>query len=247
MEVQDLPRIAELAHGRGALVGFDNTWATPLNFKPLVHGADIVTEGLTKYISGHSDVLMGSITVKDEALIEPVRQMLGRFGIGVSPDDASLVLRGLETLGVRMRHCAEMAQRVMPWIAGLPNVSRVLHPAMPGSPGGEFWTRDAQGHSGVFGVCFHDDANAHVTDALNEFKLFAIGASWGGTRSLVAPMPVRPFRTATRWDGGDLVLRISIGLEDIDELQADLQAFFDGLERRRQDAASGDRHQLQAV
>src|SRR5690606_11618642 len=104
MEILDLPKIAAIAHEYGALVGVDNTWATPLNFKPLEHGADIVTEALTKFVSGHSDVLMGSITIKDQALLKPIRSLIGRMGIGVSPDDASLVLRGFETLGVRLRH-----------------------------------------------------------------------------------------------------------------------------------------------
>lgn len=247
MEVQDLPRIAELAHRHNALVGFDNTWATPLNFKPLVHGADIVTEGLTKYVSGHSDVLMGSITVKDEALIDPIRLMLGRFGIGVSPDDASLVLRGFETLGIRMRHCSEMAARLMEWIGTISTVAQVLHPSFDHTPGSEFWRRDAHGNSGVFGVRFHDVAASHVTEALNAFRLFAIGASWGGTRSLVAPMPVRQFRTATQWHGNDLVLRVSIGLEDVEELQADLQRFFDGLDDLIAVATTSSRSQLHAV
>ena len=130
MEIQDLPRIAAIAHQHGALVGVDNTWATPLNFKPLQHGADIVTEALTKFVSGHSDVLMGSITIKDMSLLKPIRSFIGRMGIGVSPDDASLVLRGFETLGVRLRHSERVALDFARRIAAHPVVDQVLHPAL---------------------------------------------------------------------------------------------------------------------
>lgn len=230
MEVMDLPRIAEIAHARGALVGVDNTWATPLNFKPLLHGADIVTEALTKFVSGHSDVLMGSITVRDEALIKPIRLFIGRMGIGVSPDDASLVLRGFETLGVRLRHSDRIARDFARRLADHPLVDRVLHPALESFPGHGIWKRDFLGSSGVFSVTFREAASAHVATALDAFRLFAIGASWGGTRSLAAPMSINGFRTATCWNGPDVILRLSIGLEDEDELWADIERFLASLE-----------------
>lgn len=232
MEIQDLPAIAALAHRYGALVGCDNTWATPLNYKPLTLGADIVTEALTKYISGHSDLLMGSITLRSEELIAPIRATLGRFGIGVSPDDASLVLRGMETLGIRLKHAADGAMKLIDWIEHHPLVGRVLFPSLPGSDGYEIWKRDFLGRSGVFGVVLKSEAVPHAAAALDVLKTIAIGASWGGTRSLIAPMPVRQNRTATTWSENDLVLRISVGLEDPTDLQSDIEAFFDEMLRR---------------
>lgn len=232
MEVQDLPKIAEIAHRHGALVGCDNTWATPLNFKPLLHGADIVTEALTKYVSGHSDVLMGSITVSDETHFLSIRSSMGRLGIGVSSDDASLVLRGMETLGVRMRHAHQGAMTAIEWLQAHPLVQRVLYPALADCPGHDIWKRDFLGASGVFSVVFVPEAVAHISAALDALQTFAIGASWGGTRSLVAPMPVKANRTATKWAGDDLVLRISIGLEAQEDLMADLRRMLGAIELR---------------
>ncbi|MDI7862689.1 PLP-dependent aspartate aminotransferase family protein [Rhizobiaceae bacterium n13] len=229
MEIQDLPAIAEIAHRHGALVGCDNTWATPLNYKPLALGADLVTEALTKYISGHSDLLMGSITVRSEELITPIRSTLGRFGIGVSPDDATLVLRGMETLGVRLKHAADGAAKLIDWIERHPLVERVLFPSLPAFPGHDIWKRDFLGVSGVFSVVLKPAAVPHAAAALDVLKTIAIGASWGGTRSLIAPMPVRQNRSATNWVEDDLVLRISVGLEDPADLQTDIETFFDDI------------------
>lgn len=223
MEIGDLPAIASIAHRRGALVGFDNTWATPLNFKPLIHGADIVTEALTKFVSGHSDVLMGSITVADATLITPIRSLIGRMGIGVSPDDASLVLRGFETLGVRLRHSERVALDFARRLADHPLVERVVHPALETSPGHAIWKRDFLGSSGVFSILFKNSASRHVASALDALRIFAIGASWGGTRSLAAPMSIEGLRSATAWSGPDVILRLSIGLEDEGELWADIE------------------------
>ncbi|MBY5529349.1 trans-sulfuration enzyme family protein [Rhizobium leguminosarum] len=236
MEIMDLPTVAAIAHQAGALVGVDNTWATPLNFKPLLHGADIVTEGLTKFVSGHSDVLMGSITVKDSALIQPVRALIGRMGIGVSPDDASLVLRGFETLGVRLRHSESIALEFARKMAEHPLVSQVLHPALETFPGHAVWKRDFLGSSGVFSITVAEAAAGQVSAALDAFRLFAIGASWGGTRSLVAPMSIGRFRSATSWTGSDLILRLSIGLEDREELWADVERFLKALQERHAEA-----------
>jgi len=236
MEILDLPGIAAIAHERGALVGIDNTWATPLNFKPLQHGADIVTEALTKFVSGHSDVLMGSITIRDEAHIAPIRSLIGRMGIGVSPDDASLVLRGFETLGVRLRHSERVGLNFARRLAAHPLVERVLHPALDTFPGHAIWKRDFTGSSGVFSVLFRHDVSAHVAAALDALEVFVIGASWGGTRSLVAPMSIDGFRSATRWDGPETILRLSVGLEDEGELWADIERFLAEIGAR---AASG--------
>ncbi len=230
MEVLDLPRIVALAEDKGVMVGVDNTWATPLNFKPLAHGAHIVTEALTKFVSGHSDVLMGSITVRDEALIQPIRSLIGRMGIGVSADDASLVLRGFETLGVRLRHSERVALDFAHKIADHPLVEQVLHPALETFPGHDLWKRDFLGSSGVFSIVFHRQVSPHVARALDTLKIFAIGASWGGTRSLAAPMSIEGFRSATSWSGPNVVLRLSIGLEDEGELWADIERLLAGIE-----------------
>ncbi len=232
MEVQDLPLIATIAHGGGALVGCDNTWATPLNYKPLDLGADLVTEALTKYVSGHADVIMGSISIKDEQLGRRIRSLIGRFGMGVSSDDASLVLRGFETLPLRLRVATEGAEALMAIFQNHNLVEQVLHPALPGSPGHEVWRRDFLGASGVFSVMFKPQAVPHVAPALDRLKTIAIGASWGSTRSLAAPMPVKAFRSATRWSGADLLLRISVGLEHLDNLRQDVVCFLEEIAGR---------------
>jgi len=223
MEVADLPAIVRLAHGAGALVGIDNTWASPLAFKPLAQGADLVAEALTKHFSGHSDVILGSLTVRDEALILPLRAQLGRLGIGVSPDDAQLVLRGMETMALRMEQSARLALAMADWLQRQPVVQQVLYPPLPGSPGHALWARDFHGASGVFSVVLQPSAAARLTAALDGLERFTIGASWGGTRSLVAPMPVARLRSARRWPHAEPVLRLSIGLEAEAELWADLQ------------------------
>lgn len=231
MEIMDLPRVVGIAHAGGALLGVDNTWATPLNLKPLTLGADIVTEALTKYASGHSDVIMGSISVRDAAVAAAIKASIGRFGIGVSADDATLVLRGVETMGLRLRHQEAVALRFARRLAEHPHVAAVLHPALPGDPGHAIFTRDFLGASGVFSVVFTPAATPRVAAALDAFQLFAIGASWGGTRSLAAPMPVRTHRTARPWTGADLVLRLSIGIEDEDDIWQDLERFLKALGR----------------
>lgn len=241
MEIMDLPRIAAIAHEHGALVGVDNTWATPLNFKPLQLGADIVTEALTKFFSGHSDVLMGSITIKDLALLKPIRSLIGRMGIGVSPDDASLVLRGFETLGVRLRHSERVALDFAAKIAAHPAVEQVLHPALENFPGHALWKRDFTGSSGVFSIVFKPGADDDVAAALDTLKIFAIGASWGGTRSLAAPMSIEGFRTATSWSASGVILRLSIGLEDENELWADIDRLLAALGPRVDASRKGSR------
>lgn len=238
MEFQDVSRIAEIAHGKGALVGCDNTWATPLLFKPLAHGADLSVEALSKYIAGHSDVLMGSITVRDPALGSAIKASLGRMGVGVSPDDCYLVLRGLETLSVRLKRSAEVAHALAKWIAGHPLVERVLHPALETCPGNAFWSRDFGGASGVFSVVPKAETVPQVHAALDALDTFVIGASWGGTKSLLVPMAIKQHRTAAPWSGPDMVLRLSIGLESEALLKQDLERFLTVLEDRTRDAAN---------
>lgn len=223
MEVQDLPAIARAVKSRGVLLGCDNTWASPLLFKPLSHGADFAVEALTKYVGGHSDLLLGSVTVRDAALQGELKRTLTTLGIGVSPDEVSLALRGIETMGVRLAHSGRVAEEFAHRLQDASSVDSVLHPALPGCPGHDAFQRDFAGSSAVFSVVLKSGLEHKLDAALNAMRLFAIGASWGGTRSLIAPMAIT--RTAVPWVRRGPVLRLSIGLEDADELWADLETF----------------------
>lgn len=225
LEMQDIPAIVAIARRHGALTGCDNTWASPLNFRPLEHGVDLVAEALSKHFGGHSDLLMGSVTVADPALGLRLKAQMGRYGIGVSPDDVALVMRGIETMALRMTRAAATALELAEWLAGQPHVARVLYPALPGSPGHDLWTRDFRGASGLFSVVFDDAAAPHILPALDALRVISIGASFGGTRSLAAPSAVPPLRSATRWTGPEFVLRLSIGLEAPEDLKEDLARF----------------------
>lgn len=230
MEVQDVPAIIKAAKARGVLVGCDNTWATPLLFKPLAHGADFAVEALTKYVGGHSDLLLGSITVADLDLRQKIKLVLRDLGIGVSPDEAAMALRGLETMGIRVAHIGRVSEEFAHSLLLSPAVERVLHPALPSCPGHEFWSRDYKGSTGVFSIVLKAGVDHLVGEALNALKVFAIGASWGGTRSLIAPMAIKADRTVNEWSADGIVLRISIGLEDPDELWSDLDGILQRLE-----------------
>jgi cystathionine beta-lyase len=225
MEIQDVPAIVAMAHARGILVGCDNTWATPYLFKPLDAGVDVSVGALTKYVGGHSDILMGSISVRDSALADKVKGALWRMGIGVSPDDCSLVLRGIQTLPIRLAHCSAVAERLARRILGFSVVDEVLHPALADFPNHHVWKRDFKGASGVFSVTLKEQATVRVPQCLNLLKTFSIGASWGGTRSLVAPMTATRTHSETR-----LFLRFSVGLEAEADLLHDVETFFIGLQ-----------------
>ena len=231
MEVQDIPAIAAAAHAHGALVGCDNTWATPLNFKPLKHGVDFSIEAITKYISGHSDLLMGSISVNTVEHHRRLKDTMRMLGIGVSPDDCFLVLRGLETMGVRVRHMAQHALAFAQALVSSPAAERVLHPALPSCPGHTLWQRDFTGATGVFSVVLRRGYETGVADALSQMNVFQIGASWGGTHSLIVPMEIARDRALSTWDEATTILRISVGLEDPDDLREDLEALFRNIER----------------
>ncbi len=230
MEVQDFRAIADAAHAGGALVGCDNTWATPLLFKPLDFGADFAMEALTKYVGGHSDLLLGSVSLRDLGLRGRLKDTMRMIGIGVAPDEAALALRGIETMGVRLAHVGRVALDFAHRIAALPGSFRVLHPALPGCPGHEHFLRDFKGASGLFSVVLPTAAEPRLGPALTAMRLFAIGASWGGTRSLIAPMQVKGDRTAVPWTEDGAILRISVGLEDPEELWDDLATLFRTLE-----------------
>ena len=225
MEVQDVPAIIEIARARNVLVGCDNTWASPLNFRPLAVGADLVVEALSKHFCGHSDVLMGSVTARDDELGLRLKAAFGRMGVGTSPDDCVLILRGTETLAVRLAQASSTALGIASWLRENPLVQTVLHPALEGAPGHQLWKRDFAGSCGVFSFTLRSDVAPFLFDALDALQLVAIGASWGGTKSLLAPSSVRLSRTARPWTGADYVLRLSVGLEDADDIQEDLARF----------------------
>lgn len=231
MEVQDVPAIVKAAKAKGALVGCDNTWATPLIFKPLAHGADFACEALTKYVGGHSDLLLGSVTVADLNLREKLKETLRGFGVGVSPDECQLALRGLETLALRLAHMGKVSEDFARRITRSPAVETVLHPALPSCPGHEFWQRDMGRSSGVFSIVLKPVPHALFEAALSALRVFAIGASWGGTRSLIAPLAPEGERTVIPWPHPGPALRISIGLEDPDDLWNDLDALLVALEQ----------------
>lgn len=221
MEVQDVPAIVALAQRRGILTGIDNTWATPLLFKPLSHGVDFSMQALTKYVGGHSDLLMGSVSVTDADLRRRLRDQMRMLGLGVAPDAVALALRGIETMAVRLAHQGRVALELAQELDRR-GVGEVLHPALPSCPGHDVFLRDFAGASGVFSVVLADDSR--LNPALDALQIFAIGASWGGTRSLMAPMTIARVNAHPRND--KTILRLQIGLEDPADLRADLDAFF---------------------
>jgi cystathionine beta-lyase len=221
-EVQDVPMLAAVAHARGARVMMDNTWGIHA-FQPFRHGVDISIQALTKYVGGHSDILLGGVTVatqEDWAILRTAAKQLGQYA---SPDDCWLALRGVRTLAVRMERQARSALEVASWLQARPEVLRVLYPPLPGAPGHELWKRDFDGAASLFGVVFrpqYTQASLHaMIDALD---LFGIGASWGGYESLIVPTSGTLTRVASPADLGGPAARIHIGLEDPADLIADL-------------------------
>jgi cystathionine beta-lyase len=220
-EMQDVPAIAEAAHAAGALVLMDNTWATPLYFRPIEHGADVAIQAGTKYIVGHSDVMLGVIGA-NAAAWPRLKAFHGSFGLHVGPDDVYLALRGLRTLGVRLERHQASALRVARWLQTRPEVARVLYPALESDPGHGLWKRDFKGASGLFGVVFRACPDRAVEAFLDSLTLFGLGYSWGGFESLAIPCDVAAYRTATCWTAEGPLIRLHIGLEDPDDLIADL-------------------------
>ena len=228
-EVQDIPAITALAREKGIVTLLDNTWATPFFFPALAHGIDITILACTKYIVGHSDVMLGSVTATPEHFPK-LRQTAHLLGQMVSPDDAWLASRGLRTLGVRLNQHQESALQIARWLAEQPDVARVLHPALASCPGHENWTRDFSGSSGLFSFVLKgggEEARAALIDGLDHFD---IGYSWGGFESLALPVDPARYRTATIWQAEGPLVRLQIGLEDPADLIADIDA---GLARFR--------------
>jgi cysteine-S-conjugate beta-lyase len=220
MEVQDVPAIVAAAHARKVPVALDNTYAAGVLFDAFAHGVDVSMQALTKYVGGHSDLLLGTVSVVDGSAYEAIGAVYKQLGMAVSPDDCSLALRGLKTLGVRLERLEKTALELAQWLADHPHISTVLHPALPSCPGHEYWRRDFTGSSSIFSVIFQERFTAlQVAAFADRLRLFKIGFSWGGVTSLVVVYPnlQRPGKSY----GGRLV-RLNVGLEEPSDLLADL-------------------------
>lgn len=227
-EVQDVPLLAQIARRHDAVSVIDNTWATPLYFRPLDHGVDVSVHAVTKYIGGHSDLLLGTVT-SNEACWSALRTMIRSLGLTTSPDDCWMALRGLRTLEARLERHRATAERLIDWLRAQPEVERVLFPALPQDPGHALWKRDFSGATGLFGVALRPAVSTAAFYALIDgMRLFGLGYSWGGFESLM--LPARPERSVAPLPGAGCLMRISAGMEDPDDLIADLQ---DGFSRLR--------------
>lgn len=223
MEVQDVPAIAEAAHRAGALVVLDNTWSAGVLFDAFAHGVDVTMQAVTKYIAGHSDLLMGAVTVRDPELYRRFGETQQVMGCGVSPDDCSMALRGMKTMAVRLETIEKNALTLARWLAERAEIELVLHPALPSCPGHELWKRDFTGSSGVFSVVLQRDfTREQVLAFVDALELFEIGYSWGGVASLAMAYDFGQAKTK-RPDYGHRIVRLNIGLESLDDLKADLE------------------------
>ncbi|WP_380873397.1 cystathionine beta-lyase [Sphingomonas sp. DBB INV C78] len=231
-EVQDVPAICAAAKACGIVTLLDNTWATPLFFPAIGHGVDLTILACTKYVVGHSDAMLGSVTANAERF-EALRRTTHQFGQHVGPDDASLGSRGLRTLDVRLRQHQAGALEVARWLETHPGVARVLHPALPSCPGHEVWQRDFLGSTGLFSFVMAGGDDAARADLVDNLDHFGIGFSWGGYESLALPVDPRPLRTATGWAAEGPLVRLHIGLEDPADLIADLRRGLDRFVERR--------------
>jgi cystathionine beta-lyase len=224
-EMQDTAAIANAAHAKGAIVLTDNTWASPLYFRPLDHGVDLVIQAGTKYIGGHSDVMIGTVAA-NAATVAALQKTVRLTGLCLGPDDVYLGLRGVRTLAVRLARHFESGVDVARWLERRPEVLRVIHPALESHPQHAIWKRDFTGASGLFSFVLKPVPRAAVYAFLDELELFGIGASWGGYESLAIPFDLAPVRTATRWEPDGPTVRFHIGLESVDDLKADIERGF---------------------
>jgi cystathionine beta-lyase len=219
MEVEDVPAICAAARERGVPVALDNTWSAGVLFRAFDHGVDVSVQAATKYIGGHSDLLLGSVTVRNAAHLARLGEVRARLGLAVSPDDCSLALRGMTTLAVRLKYVEQSALEIARWLAGQDEVQAVLHPALESCPGHDIWKRDFTGSSGLFSLVMKPEfSGAQVRLFVDSLELFKIGYSWGGVASLAVAYDV------SRGTGyGDRVVRLNIGLESTVDLIADLE------------------------
>jgi cysteine-S-conjugate beta-lyase len=223
-EIQDVPAICQVARERGVVSIIDNTWATPLYFRAFNHGANVAVYAATKYIGGHSDVLVG-VVVSDQANYRKIRVAITALGHSLSPDDAYLALRGLRTMSVRLERQQRSAIELARWLEVRPEASRVLHPALPGNPGHALWKRDFLGASGLFAFVLPPAPREAIAAFFDDLHIFGIGYSWGGFGSLILPGTPSERRTVARWDQRQgTLIRVSVGLEDVVDLQNDLSA-----------------------
>ena len=227
-EMQDIPAIAAVARQRDVCVIMDNTWATPLFFPPHERGVDLAIEAGTKYLSGHSDLLLGLVSANEKywPQLKATHESMANCA---GPEDVFLALRGMRTMELRLREAERQGLALARWLAARPEVARVLHPALPDDPGHAIWKRDFLGSSGLFSVILRPAARQQVAALLDSLELFGLGYSWGGFESLVIPFDCRSYRTATKWAPEGPALRFSVGLENIEDLQADLDRGFAAL------------------
>lgn len=230
-EMQDIPAIASAAKKHGALTIMDNTWATPYYFKPIAHGVDLSVQAATKYIVGHSDAMVGTVTVASKKVYDRLLETHWDLGMHLAPDDAYLGQRGLRTLAVRLEQHWKAGLALAEWIGKQPEVERVLHPALPGDPGHALWKRDFTGASGLFSVVLKPVPEKAFASLLDDLDLFGIGGSWGGYESLVMPFDPRDQRTVTKWTYPGPCFRVHAGLESIEDLIADLEVGFERMRR----------------
>jgi len=225
LEMQDIPAIAAVAKARDLCVIMDNTWATPIFFPAHARGVDINIEAGTKYLSGHSDLLLGLVSANAE-WFERLHRTADQMAIPAGPEDVFLALRGLRTMDLRLREAERQALAMAHWLQARPEVLRVIHPALPDHPGHEIWKRDFLGSSGLFSVVLQPAGPEAVAALIDRLELFGLGASWGGYESLILPFDCTKYRTATVWAPGGPTVRLSIGLEDLEDLKEDLDRGF---------------------
>ncbi len=223
MEVQDVPAIAAAAHAAGARIAMDNTWSAGVLFDAFAHGVDVTMQALTKYVGGHSDLLLGSVTTKDTGIYERLGATQQLLGAAASPDDCSLALRGMKTLAVRLEKVEASALTIGRWLATRPEVERSLHPALKSCPGHELWLRDFTGSSGIFSIVLREGITKdQVLRFVNSLELFKIGYSWGGVTSLAVAYDFGHYKNRAPYD--HRIVRLNIGLEAVEDLISDLES-----------------------
>lgn len=236
MEVQDVPAIAAAAHAAGALLAIDNTWSAGVYFDALAHGADVTMQALTKYVGGHSDLLLGSVTTKDKDIYHRLGATHQLLGCAASPEDCSLALRGMKTLAVRLEKMEHSALSMARWLMERPEIEAVLHPALDSCPGHELWRRDFTGSAGVFSIVLRPAYSKQlVIDFVNSLELFKIGYSWGGVTSLAVAYDFTHYKGRPLYQ--HRIVRLNIGLEEPDDLVADLTQAFQRIARDPRDAS----------
>lgn len=224
-EVQDIPAIVAAARERGIFVLLDNTWATPLYFRAFDHGVDVSIQSATKYIVGHADALLGTVSTNERAAPHVKRTSIA-LGNATGSEETFLGLRGLRTLEVRLERHERSALEIARWLQGREEVAEVLHPGLPGTTGHEIWKRDFLGSTGLFSIVLKPVSQAALGTMLDDLEYFGMGFSWGGYESLIVPFECSTSRTATKWEREGPALRLHIGLEDVEDLKRDLSAGF---------------------